>query len=38
VSFYLREAEDIEKAIALLEESYKIARKQKLKVEKETGS
>jgi len=29
VSFYLREATDIEKAIRLLEESYKIAQKQK---------
>ena len=28
VSFYLHEAADIEKAIALLEESYKIAEKQ----------
>ena len=31
VSFYLREAGDAEKAIALLEESYQIARKQKIK-------
>lgn len=38
VSFYLRTADDIEKAIALLDESYKIAMKQKLKVEKDTGS
>jgi predicted DNA-binding protein (MmcQ/YjbR family) len=30
VSFTLREAADIEKAIALLEESYKIAQKQKV--------
>lgn len=29
ISFYLREAADIDKAIALLEESYKIAQKQK---------
>jgi len=38
VSFYLHTAEDVEKAIALLEQSYKIAMKQKLKVEKDTGS
>ncbi len=38
VSFYLHTGEDVEKAIALLEESYKIAMKQKLKVEKDTGS
>ena len=30
VSFTLREAADIEKAITLLEESYKIAQKQKV--------
>ena len=36
VSFYLREAGDVEKAIALLEESYRIAQKQKLKVERKT--
>lgn len=30
VSFYLREAADIERAIALLEESYRIAQKQKV--------
>jgi predicted DNA-binding protein (MmcQ/YjbR family) len=35
VSFYLHEAGDVEKAIALLEESYEIAQKQKLKVGKE---
>ena len=33
VSFYLREAEDVQKAIALLEKSYQIARKQNSKVE-----
>ncbi len=38
VSFYLHTAEDVEKAITLLEQSYKIAMKQKLKVEKDTGS
>ena len=32
VSFYLREADDVEKAIVLLEESYKIAMKQKVKI------
>ena len=36
VSFYLREAGDVQKAIALLEKSYQIARKQKSKVEEET--
>jgi hypothetical protein len=30
VSFYLREAADIERAIDLLEESYRIAQKQKV--------
>jgi hypothetical protein len=35
VSFYLREAGDVQKAIALLEKSYQIARKQKIKVEQE---
>ena len=34
VSVYLLEAGDVEKAIALLEESYKIARKQNLQVER----
>jgi predicted DNA-binding protein (MmcQ/YjbR family) len=29
VSFYLRQPEDVERAIALLAESYQIARKQK---------
>lgn len=29
VSFYLRQEEDVEKAIALLEENFKIAQKQK---------
>ena len=33
VSFYLSEAGDVQKAIALLEKSYQIARKQKIKVE-----
>ena len=32
VSFYLREAGDVQKAIALLEKSYQIARKQNSKV------
>ena len=36
VSFYVGEAEDVEKAIALLEESYKIAQKQKIKLERKT--
>jgi len=36
VSFYLRDAGDVQKAIALLEKSYQIARKQKIKVEQET--
>ena len=31
VSFYLRQEEDVEQAIALLKESYQIAVKQKLK-------
>ena len=31
VSFYLREENDVEKAITLLHESYEIAQKQKLK-------
>lgn len=31
VSFYLRQEEDVEKAIALLNESYQIAQKQKSK-------
>ena len=31
VSFYLREENDVEKAIALLHESYEIAQKQKSK-------
>ena len=31
VSFYLREEEDIEKAIALLRESFEIAMRQKSK-------
>ena len=35
VSFYLREPEDVQKAIALLEKSYKIAHKQNIKVEKD---
>ena len=35
VSFYLREAEDVEKAITLLHESYEIAQKQKSKTTKE---
>jgi hypothetical protein len=30
VSFYLRQPEDVEQAIALLAENYQIARKQKL--------
>jgi len=30
VSFYLRQPEDIERAIALLAESYQIAKKQKI--------
>jgi predicted DNA-binding protein (MmcQ/YjbR family) len=34
VSIYLHEADDVEKAIALLEESYKIAQKQNLQVER----
>jgi predicted DNA-binding protein (MmcQ/YjbR family) len=34
VSFYLREEVDVKKAIALLEESYKIAQKRKLQVER----
>ena len=34
VSFYLRDTEDIEKAIGLLEESYQLAQKQKLQVER----
>jgi len=29
VSFYLRQAEDVQKAVELLAESYQIARKQK---------
>ena len=35
VSFYLRQNDDVEKAIALLHESYEIAQKQKLKTTKE---
>jgi predicted DNA-binding protein (MmcQ/YjbR family) len=31
VSFYLRQEDDVEKAIALLHESYEIAQKQKTK-------
>lgn len=31
VSFYLRDVDDMEQAIALLEESYRIAQKQKIK-------
>ena len=31
VSFYIRQEEDVEKAIALLHESYQIAQKQKSK-------
>jgi hypothetical protein len=31
VSFYLRQEDDVEKAIALLHESYEIAVKQKTK-------
>ena len=31
VSFYLRQEDDVEKAIALLHESYQIAQKQKSK-------
>ncbi|MEO5886021.1 MAG: luciferase family protein [Anaerolineales bacterium] len=34
VSFYLREADDVEKAITLLHESYEIAQKQKSKTTK----
>jgi predicted DNA-binding protein (MmcQ/YjbR family) len=30
ISFYLRQPEDVERAIALLAQSYQIARKQKL--------
>ena len=30
ISFYLRQPEDVEQAIALLSENYQIARKQKL--------
>jgi hypothetical protein len=35
VSFYLREQDDIDKAISLLHESYEIAQKQKSKATKE---
>lgn len=35
VSFYLREEDDVEKAITLLRESYKIAQKQKSKKEEQ---
>ena len=35
VSFYLREQDDIDKAITLLHESYEIAQKQKSKTTKE---
>ena len=35
ISFYLRQPEDVDRAIALLEESYKIAQKQKLTGRKE---
>lgn len=35
VSFYLHEESDVEKAIALLQESYQIAQKQKSKTIKE---
>ena len=35
VSFYLRQEEDVEKAITLLQESYEIAQKQKSKTMKE---
>lgn len=38
VSFYIREAEDVDKAIGLLEESYRIAQKQKIRIEKEIKS
>ena len=31
ISFYLKQEEDVEKAIALLQESYQIAQKQKSK-------
>ena len=35
VSFYLREEDDVEKAITLLHESYEIAQKQKSKTKEE---
>ena len=35
VSFYIREENDVEKAITLLHESYEIAQKQKSKTTKE---
>ena len=35
VSFYLRQNDDVEKALALLHESYQIAQKQKSKTTKE---
>ena len=35
VSFYLRDDNDVEKAITLLHESYKIAQKQKSKTKEE---
>ena len=35
VSFYLKEEDDVEKAITLLQESYEIAQKQKSKKEEQ---
>jgi hypothetical protein len=35
VSFYIREENDVQKAITLLHESYEIAQKQKSKITKE---
>jgi hypothetical protein len=35
VSFYLRDGDDVEKAITLLHESYEIAQKQKSKTKEE---
>lgn len=37
VSFYLREEDDVEKAITLLHESYEIAQKQRSKKEEQHG-
>ena len=38
VSFYLRQEDDVEKAIALLHESYEIAQKQKPKTKNHGGT